>query len=326
VVKPFYGSYDMMFQKNVLSLMMLFILSFFILRASAQIPPVPPPTIDWEGTERSWDISHPGWREKRAEAARKKEEARQFRLKKAQDAANKKAAAKERKAQGDAEALRQKEAKKLEQKIKAEMEAEKKQKDRERKAHALDMMKRFQKATADVDLTPANTHWGELMVRQNDLFADILSADAISPEEKRKYRLNLPILNKNSASVVRLETIPPPPLLRQGGLMQEPRPGNSDGSQDPDVDFDVPGLDNVSWLVAQVTDTLQSEAISKVQEFIIASVQNPRAAIALEGGKFYSDFTLDVLTNSLKDIDNAVDFLAAQNKLTLNFVTSGKAQ
>jgi len=317
----------MMFQNNVLSLVMLFILSFFIPRVSAQIPPVPPPVIDQEGTERSWDISHPGWRERRAEAARKKEEARQLRLKRVQDAANKKAAAKERKEQAYAEALRQKEAKKLEQKRNAELEAEKKQKDRERRAHALDMMKRFQKATVDADLTPANTNWGELMVRQNDLFAGILSADAISPEEKRKYRLNLPILNKNSASVVRLETIPPPPLLRQGGLMQEPRrPTNSDGAQDPDVDFDVPGLDNVSWWVAEVTDTLQSEAISEVKDFIIASVQNPRAAIALKGGKFYSDFTLDVLTNSLKDIDNAVDFLAAQNKLTLNFVTPGKAQ
>ena len=101
---------------------------------------------------------------------------------------------------------------------------------------------------------------------------------------------------------------------------------NRDGSQDPDFDLDVPGLDNVSRLVAEVTDTLQSEAISELKDFIIASVQNPRAAIALKGGKIYSDFTLDVLTNTLKDIDNAVDFLSAQNKLTLNFVTSGRAQ
>ncbi len=306
--------------------MVLFLLSFFVPRVSAQIPPPPPPTRDQAGTERDWDISHPGWREKRAEAARQKEETRQLRLKKAQTAANKKAEAKKRKQQADAESRRKREARKLEQKRNAELEAEKKQRDRERRAHALDMMKRFQKATADVDLTPANTHWGKLMVRQNDLFADILSADAISPEEKRKHRLNLPILNKNSASMVRLETIPPPPLLRQGGLMQEARPMNNNRSQDPDVDFDVPGLDKVSRWVADVTDTLQSEAISESIDFIIASVQNPRAAIALEGGKIYSDFTFDVLTNSLKDIDNAVDFLAAQNKLTLNFLTSGKAQ
>jgi hypothetical protein len=173
----------------------------------------------------------------------------------------------------------------------------------------------------------ANTNWDEIMHRQNDLFAGILSADAISPEEKRKHRLNLPVVNKNSASVVRLETIPPPMPLRQGGLMQEPRrPMNSGESQDPDVDLDVPGLDKVSRLLAEVTDTLQSEAISELKDFIIASVQNPRAAIALKGGKIYSDFTLDVLTNTLNDIDNAVDFLSAQQKQSLNFVTSGKAQ
>jgi hypothetical protein len=316
----------MMFKGNFLLFMMLLFLSFFIPRVSAQIPPVPPPTIDREGTERSWDISHPGWREKRAEAARKKEEARQLRQKKAQDAANKKAAAKERKEQASAEALRQKEERKLEQKRKAEIEAEKRRKDKERKAHALDMMKRFRKATADVDLAAAaNSNWDEIMARQNELFAGILSADAISPEEKRKHSLNLPILNRKSASVVRLEAIPPPLPLRQGGLMQDP-PMDGDRSQDQDVDFGVPGLDNVSRLVAEVTDTLQSEAISELKDFIIASVQNPRAAIALKGGKIYSDFTLDVLTNTLNDIDNAVDFLSAQQKQSLNFVTSGKAQ
>jgi hypothetical protein len=31
--------------------------------ALGQIPDVPPPTMDQEGTEQSWDITHPGWRE-----------------------------------------------------------------------------------------------------------------------------------------------------------------------------------------------------------------------------------------------------------------------
>jgi len=58
-----------MFQKNVLPLiMMLFILSLFIPPVSAQVPAPPPPTRDEEGTEKSWDISHPGWREREAEA------------------------------------------------------------------------------------------------------------------------------------------------------------------------------------------------------------------------------------------------------------------
>ncbi len=204
--------------------MMLFICSFFIPRVSAQIPPVPPPVIDQEGTERSWDISHPGWRERRAEAARKKEEARQLRLKRAQDAAEKKADAKKRKQQADAEALRQKEEKRIEKERKEKLEAEKRQKDRERKANALDMMKRFHKATATVDLDAStDTNVNEILYKQNALFVGILTHDAISPEEKRKHSLNLPVVNKNFASVVRLETIPPPMPLKQGGLMQEPR-------------------------------------------------------------------------------------------------------
>lgn len=305
---------------------MLFILSFSIPRVSAQIPEVPPPVIDQAGTERSWDISHPGWREKRAEAARQKEEARQLRLKKSQDAAKKKAEAKKRKQQAYAEAQRQKEENRVEQKREAEMEAKKRQKDKERKANALDMMKRFHKATAGVDLTAStDTNVNEIMYEQNALFVGILTHDAISPEEKRKHSLNLPIVNKNSPSVVRLDTMPPPSPLKQGGLMQAP-PVNSDGPQDQNVNFDVPGLNNVSRLIAEVTDTLQSEAISEVKDFIIGSIQNPRVAIALEGGKIYSDFTLDVLKNTLEDIDNAVDFLSTQQTQTLNFIDSRKAQ
>lgn len=34
-----------------------------VIPALGQIPDVPPPTMDREGTERSWDITHPGWRE-----------------------------------------------------------------------------------------------------------------------------------------------------------------------------------------------------------------------------------------------------------------------
>jgi flagellar biosynthesis GTPase FlhF len=306
----------MRFQKTAFLLMMLFILSFFVPHVCAQIPKAPPPTRDQRGTEESWDISHPGWREKRAEAARKKEETRQLRLKRAQAAATQKAEAKKRKQQADAKARRQKEAKRIEQKRKAAIEAEKRQKDRERKAHALDMMKRFQKANGDAALAASeNTGMDEIVYRQNDLFVGILSNDAISPKEKTKCRLNLPVYNNQTPYRVLMSKVPP----MQGGFGDNYL-NNGDGSLNLDVGSDMPGLENVSRLSAEITDLLQSEAISEVKDFIIGSIQNPRMAMALKAAKAVSEFNADVLANTLKDIQNAVDLLTAQPGLSQDFV------
>ncbi|MEN6335540.1 MAG: hypothetical protein ABFE01_14920, partial [Phycisphaerales bacterium] len=49
--------------RSYLSLSVILMIFALPLAALGQVPDVPPPTMDQEGTERSWDITHPGWRE-----------------------------------------------------------------------------------------------------------------------------------------------------------------------------------------------------------------------------------------------------------------------
>lgn len=334
----------MIFQKSALSLMMLFVFLLFIPPVSAAIPPAPPPTRDDEGTERDWDVSHPGWREKRAEAARKAEEARQLRLKRSQYAAKKKADANKRKQQAYAEAQRKKKA----------LEAERK-KEKEREVKALNMVKRFQKATAEVYM-PASTNAkaDEIIYEQNNLFVELLSTDAMSPEEKRNFRLILPTykeqtINKVLESKVPLtqggfsenylkssdesantdltapedkkEQTPKKPLMSKvplipGGL-SENHLNSSDESQSPNAVSNKLGLDNESRFFAEVAEGLKGEAKTKFIDLVFGTPQNAQMAIAEEGRKGLLDFHSDLRKNTIEKLENA---LAAQSRLIRNMI------
>jgi hypothetical protein len=155
----------------------------------------------------------------------------------------------------------------------------------------------------------------EIVYRQNDLFVGILSNDAISSEEKTKCRLNLPVYNNQTPYRVLMSKVPPMP----GSFIENYR-NKSDESRSSDAGSDMPGLENVSRLSAEITDLLQSEAISEVKDFIIGSIQNPRMAMALKAAKAVSEFNADVLANTLKDIQNAVDLLTEQPGPSQDFV------
>lgn len=49
--------------RSLFPLFVAILLLPLVVAVLGQIPDVPPPTMDQEGTERSWDITHPGWRE-----------------------------------------------------------------------------------------------------------------------------------------------------------------------------------------------------------------------------------------------------------------------
>jgi len=62
--------------KTIFLLSMTMMLLIRVQMACGQIPEVPPPTRDQEATERSWDISHPGWRTWNRESQQKPAEKR----------------------------------------------------------------------------------------------------------------------------------------------------------------------------------------------------------------------------------------------------------
>jgi len=305
-------------------LLMLFVFLLIIPPVSAGIPEVPPPTIDQEGTERSWDITHPGWRnwgnkQDEVENEIRREAARQLRLKRAEEAAKRKAEAKKRKQQAYAEAQRKKEEKRIEQERRKEMEARKRKEEKQRKAKALDMMKRYRQATAEVN-TPASTYSNadEIIYQQNNLFVELLSTDVIAPEEKMKFKLNLPTYKKQTTYKVLASKVPPMP----GGFSKNYL-NSDDEFPSPDSGSDMPGFENTSWFFAEVADKIKDETI----EFYIGSIRNPQVAIALKGGKIVSEFNAKVLKKALTDIDNAVKLLAAQQRqLTQDFVIQREGQ
>jgi|GEM_PF-2867656 len=62
--------------RSCLSLSVILMVLAVPFAVQGQIPDVPPPTMDREGTEQSWDLTHPGWRQWNNEPAKEPDDAR----------------------------------------------------------------------------------------------------------------------------------------------------------------------------------------------------------------------------------------------------------
>jgi tetratricopeptide (TPR) repeat protein len=182
---------------------------------------------------------------------------------------------------------------------KKKLAAEQRKKIKEQKDKVLKLTKRFAAVSAKVNLpASANADANEAICEQNKLFVEIMSSNAITPEEKRKYRLKLPILNKN--------VVPPLNMSTQASASIHESFFTENLSMDQYIGSNLRGLDKAFCIFKEVIEISEEQAKSKTIDFLIGSIRNPRMATALKGGRIVSNTAFDAINNFMESAMKAV--------------------
>jgi len=194
---------------------------------------------------------------------------------------------------------RKKEKQQIEQKRKKRLATRQKRKIKEQKDKVLKLVKRFAAVSAEVDLpVSANTRVNEAICEQNSSFIEIMNSNAITPEEKRKYKLKLPILNKN--------VVPQLDMSSQTSASRHESFFTENLSMDQYVGSNLRGLDKVSRLFKEIRKEVIAQGISKTIDLLIGTIRNPRIATAMKGGKVVSNAAFDALNKFMEAAMKAV--------------------
>ena len=209
------------------------------------------------------------------------------------------------------------------------------QKNLEQKNIAIKLIKQFDAISAKVNSqAPAKNNDNKAVCEQNDLFVKIMSSNAMTVAEKRKYKLKLPVLKKAAA----------PDFYKDATKMisasQDLFQGNfSNFNVAVNPNAETKGLITITHRqTVEVSGGDNAQKISKALDFIVGEIRLPRASFAVDGGRVYSNVAYNALDRFMTDAMAAVgghhdskkfwtefyDSLSTGQKTTLNWIKFGK--
>ena len=223
-----------------------------------------------------------------------------------------------------------------EQARKEQLAAEHRARMEEQKNKMRKMYKQFEAVTSRVSRPDSTGYDSNNAVReQNALFAKIMNTKTISPEEKRKYRLALPVTAKKTASELYQDS---KVLITTHSDFFRKNLNDVNIAVNPNAN-DRKGLINISFKkTVKAAERDNGQRISKVIDFVVGKISLPRASFAVDGGRIYSNVAYNAMDKFMEDSMQAAggrhdskkfwndfyDSLSTGQKAVLNWIKFGK--
>lgn len=223
-----------------------------------------------------------------------------------------------------------------EQARKERLTAERRVKIEEQKSKMRRLESQFEALSARVKQPVSEDHdLNKAIGKQNDLFVKLMNTKTISPEEKKKYRLNLPVTAKRNISDLYKNT---EALISAHKDFFQKNLSDVDIAVNPNADSKK-GLINISFKkTVEVSGMDTAQKIAKKIDFIIGKIRLPRASFAVDGGRIYSNVAYNAMNRFMEDSMKAAgghhdskkfwkdfhDSLNTGQKTVLNWIKFGK--
>lgn len=228
----------------------------------------------------------------------------------------------------DAQARKEKQA--AEQTRREQLAAEHRAKLAEQKEKMRRMYEQFEKLTSKVK---QGDDRNRAVHEQNELFVKVMNTDTVSSEEKRKYKLSLPVTTKENASNLYKNT---KAIISTHKDFFGKDLNDVNIAVNPNAET-TKGLINISFKkTVKVSDNAQK--ISKAIDFVVGTIRLPRASFAVNGGRVYSNVAYNAMDKFMEDSMKAggghhdskkfwndfYDSLDTRQQAVLNWIKFGK--